>query len=524
MPYSNYQQFITELKDEIQVARIKAVLSVNAQLLQLYWQIGNSIISRQSIEGWGTKVIKRISADLKDAFPDMKGISERNLKYMRAFAEAYPSFVQDPLAQIQGENNDQKVQAILAQISWYHHITLLDKVKEEKIRIFYVEKTIANGWSRDVMVNQIESKLHLRQGRLQNNFHVTLPAITSDLTNELFKDPYKLDFLSLSEEINERQLEDALLSHISKFLLEMGKGFAFLERQAHLSINGKDYYIDLLFYHTKLHCHVILELKIGEFIPEYAGKMNFYLNAFDSANKVDGDGPSIGIILCKNKDKVTVEYALKDLNKPIGVAQYDLTRAIPEDLKAELPSIKDLEEELEKEIEIPQRPIDEKITKLQNMVEQLNNEEIKIELTPSITYALFTETLFDIRKKALRILDPVLNLFRNAMISYSIDGVASFLGATDLKAEFLHTTNVHEIGLRITLEGFKKGGVKSFNWFGDMKFFLGKFKYQVGPEQNNIWQEYLYHKIWTDEDIEQLAEKWAERIVEGVQYQIENIK
>ncbi len=525
--YSNYQAFFLRLKAQIQTARVKAVLSANKQMLELYWWIGNAIRTQQAAEGWGTKVIQKLSFDLKAEFPDLKGISERNLKYMRAFASAYPSFVQDTLAQSVDSSavvsNTEFVQVPLAQITWYHHITLLDKVKEEKHRYFYIEKIIENGWSRDVMVNQIDSGLHLRQGKLQHNFPSTLPASKSDLARELFKDPYRFDFFQLTQEASERDLEDALVSHIYKFLLEMGKGFAFMGKQVHLEKGGQDYYLDLLFYHTKLHCHVILELKIGDFKPEYAGKMNFYLSAFDEDYRTAEDGPTIGIILCKNKNKVTAEYALRDVNKPMGIAEYQFTAAIPADLKGELPSIEDLEVELEKELKIPKTLIDEKLDKLNNLVNHIGQQEIKEKLSVDRTRVIFNEVIFELKNKVEILLDPIFKMFSENIISYSINGRSSFLGSTDLEADLLTGHNIHELGLNIELNGFKKAGLKSFNSYSDLKFFLEKYKYQVGPSRQTIWQEHLYDKEWTTENLQILAQKWTESIIEEVHGSIERI-
>jgi len=297
-----------------------------------YWDIGRQILARQDKEGWGAKIIDRLAADLKKSFPDMKGFSSRNLKYMRKFAENYP---------------DRKfVQEVLAQITWYHNITLLEKVKIPIEREWYIHETIENGWSRDIMVIQIETGLYQRQGKGVSNFSRTLPSPQSDLARQTLKDPYIFDFLMLEKDAREREIENQLTYHITRFLLELGTGFAFVGRQYHLEISHKDYYIDLLFYHLKLKCYVIIELKAKEFKPEYAGKLNFYLSAVDDLLKTEDENPSIGIILCKTKDKVLAEYALRDITKPMGISEYQLTNAIPEKFKSSLPSIEDLESEL----------------------------------------------------------------------------------------------------------------------------------------------------------------------------------
>jgi len=331
-----YLQILDELKSKIRTAQTKAALSVNSQLVILYWEIGKTILERQNKEGWGAKVVQTLAMDLQDSFPQMKGLSDRNLKYMRKFAETYPDF--------------EFVQQVAAQLPWFHNVVLLDKVKTEKQRIWYAKKTIENGWSRNILVHQIESKLYERQAlgeNKTNNFSTTLPAPQSELVQEIIKDPYNFDFLTLTEKSQERDLEDGLMKNLTSFLLELGKGFAFVGQQYHLEIGEQDYYLDLLFYNTKLHCYVVFELKMGAFKPEYAGKVNFYLSAIDSLLKTEYDEPSIGIILCKSKNKIVAEYALRDMSKPIGVSEYNITQVLSEELKTTLPTIEELEQELE---------------------------------------------------------------------------------------------------------------------------------------------------------------------------------
>lgn len=300
-------------------------------MLVLYHHIGSEILTRQKQNEWGAKIIDRLSADLLKAFPEMKGFSIRNLKYMRRFAQEY--------------ENSQFVQEVLAQLTWYHHITLLEKIPDQEICIFYIENAIKYGWSRNVMVMQIETQLHKRQSKAISNFDQKLELSQSDLANQTLKDPYIFDFLSIGKEAKEREVEKALIVHIEKFLLELGEGFAFVGRQYHLEVGDQDFYIDLLFYHLKLRCFVVIELKDGDFKPEYAGKINFYLSAVDDLIKHPDDNPSIGLILCKNKNNILAEYALKNMTKPIGLAQYQLTKSLPENLKTALPTIEELEEE-----------------------------------------------------------------------------------------------------------------------------------------------------------------------------------
>jgi len=328
----NYKEFLKEVKSKIQYAQTKAVIAVNQELLYLYWDIGNEIISRQEKANWGDSVITQLSKDLKQEFPNMKGFSKTNLKYMRSFAKEYPSF--------------QFGQQPVDQIGWSHNLLLIQKVKDVKERFWYAQKAVEHGWSRSMMVHHIERKLYEREGKAITNFENTLPSPQSDLAQQSLKDPYIFDFLTLSSDAKEKDLEDALMKHITNFLLELGAGFAFVGRQYSLSIGKEDYYIDLLFYHLKFRAYIVIDLKIGKFKPADAGQINFYLSAVDDILKTENDNPSIGVVLCKDKENVVVEYALKDISKPIGISEYKLSDAIPENLKSSLPTIKDLEREL----------------------------------------------------------------------------------------------------------------------------------------------------------------------------------
>jgi predicted nuclease of restriction endonuclease-like (RecB) superfamily len=328
----DYADFLQSLKSRIATAQTKAALAVNRELVLLYWNIGREILERQKKQGWGAKVVDQLSKDLRSAFPEMKGFSRANLLYMRRFAETY--------------QDEKFVQQAAGQIPWFPNCKILDKVNSHNEREFYIRKTIENGWSRDVLVWQIESRLFERQGKAVTNFELTLPKPQSDLANQLLKDPYNFDFLTLHDEAVERDLEHALISNIQKFLLELGVGFAFVGSQYHIEVGGQDFYIDLLFYHLQLRCFVVIELKTVEFKPEFAGKMNFYLSAVDDLVKHVADEPSIGLILCKTKNAFIAEYALRDLRKPIGVSEIQILQALPENLKGSLPTIEELEKGL----------------------------------------------------------------------------------------------------------------------------------------------------------------------------------
>jgi len=323
-----YAVLLQNLKQEISTSRIRAHLSVNKEMIHLYWRIGNQILERQKEEGWGSKVIENISKDLRKEFPEMTGLSARNLKYMRKFADEYKDRV--------------IVQEVLAQITWYHNIALLDKLNDYDERLWYSNETAKNGWSRNVMVAQIQTGLYKRHGKSINNFQSTLPSPQSDLAASIIKDPYNLEFLDIQGKFHERELEEKLIDHIRKFLLELGQGFAFIGNQYHIELEGEDYYLDLLFYHVKLKCYVVIELKTGKFKPEYAGKLNFYLNLMDKRVKDKSDNPTIGLILCEEKRSITVEYAIEGINKPMGVSQFKLTEQLPEQLKQYLPTAEEL--------------------------------------------------------------------------------------------------------------------------------------------------------------------------------------
>ncbi|KVH67483.1 hypothetical protein WL40_15995 [Burkholderia ubonensis] len=328
----DYRSWLTDLKQRVEHARQRAAASANRELVTLYWQIGRDILERQQRRGWGAKVIDQLARDLKDAFPDMRGFSPRNLKYMRALAQAWPApeFVQQPAAQL----------------PWFHLCTLLDKVKDPADRDWYAGKSLEHGWSRNVLAMQIDTQAHTRAGSAVTNFDARLPPPQSDLAREALKDPYVFDFLGLTEDAQERDIEQALTRHITRFLLELGAGFAFVGRQYRLEVGGDEFFIDLLFYHLKLRCYVVVELKATPFRPDYAGQLNFYLSAVDAQLRAPEDQPTIGLLLCRERNRLVAEYALRGMANPMGVAEYQLLRQIPKSLESGLPSIDRIEAEL----------------------------------------------------------------------------------------------------------------------------------------------------------------------------------
>ncbi len=334
---SNYPTFIKDLKNRIASARLKAGLAVNRELILLYWHIGRQILDRQEKEGWGAKVIEQVSLDLRREFPDMKGLSIVNLHRMRQFASEY--------------QDTEIVSQLVTQLPWGHIQELMFKVKDIKIRKWYIHKTIENGWSRNVLVHQIGTKLHERQGQALTNFKDTLPASQSELAQQILKNPYNLEFLSVDDEAKERDIEKALIIKLKDFLIELGTGFAFLGNQYHVELEGQDFYMDLLFYHVKLKNYVVIELKNTTFKPEYAGKLNFYINLVDKRIKDEQDNPTIGLLLCKEKGNLIVEYAIEGISKPMGVSEYSITRTLPDELKDQLPGLEEISRRLDGHVE-----------------------------------------------------------------------------------------------------------------------------------------------------------------------------
>ena len=359
-----YKEWLKTVKSKIQSSQIKAAIAVNSALIEFYWDLGKMITDKQKESKWGNKLIEQLAKDLKAEFPGMSGFSRTNLYYVQRFYQRFNSFeiITKIVPQVGGQlenvivpqlgaqNSPQNILQFLKQLPWGHIKILISKIKNDKECLFYILETISNNWSRDVLELQIKSNLYKRQGKAITNFKTTLPEPQSDLANQTIKDPYVFDFMTLTKPYVEKDIENQLMTHITNFLLELGKGFAFIGRQYHLEIADNDYYIDLLFYHVKLKCYVVIELKNTKFIPEYAGKMNFYLSAVDSTIKDENDNPTIGIMLCRDKNNIEAEFALRDINKPMGVSEFTFTELIPENLKSSLPTIEEIENKLKNEI------------------------------------------------------------------------------------------------------------------------------------------------------------------------------
>jgi predicted nuclease of restriction endonuclease-like (RecB) superfamily len=518
---TNYSKILLLLKEKIQQSRLKTILHANAGMIATYWIIGDIIASQEAENGWGGKTVDKLARDLKNEFPDFNGLSPRNLRYMRDFAKAWPqlSFLQQEVASLE---SSAILQHPVAKLSWSQNIRLLS-LKNPEERLYYANMSLQNGWNRDVLSLQIESQLFTRKGKLSNNFANTLPPKDSDLAHELFKDPYNLGFFELTEKAQEKDLENALIQHMAQFLLEMGKGFAFLGRQVHCEVDGKDYYIDLLLYHTKLHRHIVIELKIGEFKAEYAGKMNLYLSAIDSREVVEGDQPSIGLILCKSKSSVTVEYALRDLNKPIGVAELALkfTRDLPISFKSDLPSIEDLELELSKEITVSASPVQEKLGAIKAMLSKLDRKAVTEHKNGMAVLKIF-EMVRLLERKISEQLQSTMSLFLNHWIAPTIN-TANQKGITLDKMKESLSENTQSVGIYVCLEGLIDAGEKNFDLHDSISFKLEKNKVGVINTGTSYWSEKSYNDLWTEDELDKITERFCLIILGRIEQEINKI-
>lgn len=532
---NSYSATLRTLKEKIKQARLRSSISVNKELLSVFWEIGNVVLQQQKTEGWGTKVIDRLANDLKSEFPDMQGFSSRNIKYMRAFAEAYPHFsiVQEPLAQINKSFQKSKIakttlitQWPLEQLTWYHHITLLDKIKDLKTRYFYMQKTIENGWSRNVMVAQIESTLHKRQGNAINNFETTLTPPQSDLAKEALKSPYVFDFLNMSETIQEKDLEKGLIQHFEKFMLELGRGFALMGRQYKLVVKGDEFFLDLIFYNHQLRCFIVFELKVGDFKSDYAGQLNFYINAVDEQLKGADDAPTIGVLLCKTPNETVVKYSLHGIKSPMGVAEYQLAEALPKHLKSEIPSIAELEAEIDKEYKILQKPVDEKLNKLKELIKGLKEGEVNESWTPENMLIVLNKVVFPLKKSILNELEKkeIISYFKDLEIIIWTDSNGH---KTDKEAKdyFKKYKGANEYRIEICLNGFKQAGTKAFNAKKEVHIKLSQYKYTIGLERNesNHFITKLYDQLLNKKEVELIVDKFSESLLDYINGQIERI-
>lgn len=522
----NYGLILQQLKDKIKIAQTRAILAVNNELLKTYWEIGDIIQKQENKVNWGSKVIDKLSADLKGEFPEMKGLSPRNLRYMRDFAVAYPDFpiLQQPAAKLESAVNhlDIILQQAAAKLPWGHHQLILTKVKTSEERNFYIHKAVENGWSRSILEHHIGNKLYQAQGAGTNNFRNTLPIYQSDLANQIFKDPYNLDFILIGEKARERDLENALLTHITKFLLELGDGFAFMGRQKLLGVAGREYYIDLLFYHTKLRRHVVIELKIGEFEPEYVGKMNLYLGLADDQLKGEHDQPAIGLILCKTKNKVIAEYALRDTTKPIGIAEYKIAEMLPEDIKGELPSIEEIEASLDEKMSGGETPVANKLKKLLAKISDIKEEQVEVGKNDESVLKIIESFIVPLKKKIEDDLECELSpLFDQKKITLFFDS-QEFKPDLEMPELLVQNSDFQHIIISVRFLGLKKMGLKAFNTFLDLYIYLGQYKYSISFERyaKKSFLEKLYHQGVSKEELDNISDLLKERLIDTIEEQM----
>lgn len=534
---NNYQQWLAQLKEKIRTSQLNAALKVNAELLSLYWEIGRELNNKQDNAGWGDKIITQLAADLKLEFPEMKGFSRSNIFNITKWYRFYSASIhlvqqpvglsQDPVEKAGAQIVQQAVgllPAMLAQVPWGHHILIITKTQTQQEATFYLQQTAVNNWSRAVLQHQIESGLYKRKGNAITNFEHTLTKTQSDLARETLRNPYIFDFLGLTEDVQERELEKALILHMKKFMLELGRGFAYVGNQYNLNVEGDDFFLDLLFYNYHLHCFVVFELKVGEFKPEFAGKLNFYINTVNDQIKGKEDKPTIGVLLCKTPNETVVKYSLQGIDAPMGVSEYELTMALPNQLRGDMPTIEELEQEVDKEIEALRKPIDEKKSRLKDILEKIKGEEVKkVKDKEGILY-LFDEVIWKIKEKTEIILAAEMKLFTHSYISRLVNDTANLhFTSADLEADINRDKHIRRVGLSTYFDGFKKAGTNAFGIHKELFFELEQYKYKVGERQDLIWQEYLYHHKWTEEELLALAEKWSETILDEIQRRLEQI-
>jgi predicted nuclease of restriction endonuclease-like (RecB) superfamily len=516
-----YGEVLLTLKEKIKTAQQRAILAVNNELLIVYWEIGSAIARQEQQVGWGGKTVDKLASDLKAEFPEMKGLSPRNLRYMRDFAVAYPVFLQQAAANSQQPDNENStiLQQLAAKLPWGHHQVLLTKLKNVEERAFYIQKAVENGWSRSILEHHIESGLHKTQGALINNFGSTLSAYQSELTQQVFKDPYNFDFIMLSQQAKERDLEDALMNHVTKVMLELGAGFAFMGRQKRFEAGGREFFVDLLFYHTKLRRHVIIELKIGEFEPEYVSKMNLYLGLADDQLRGEYDEPAIGLILCKTNNKIVAEYALRDTAKPIGIAAYKIAEKLPEDIKGELPSIEEFEQELQKELDEHKTPTRKKLEALKEKIATLQKEEVKTPATPELLLSIHNQSLKPLFITLIEKLDELKDAFLSTSYYFSGPNNLTSMEAMDKywsSEQFLNQYS--EQYFQYSFSGFKKGGIDSFSV--SVMFYYVRSTYWYGFKLINQKEEIIrkmYTQQLSNEDINLICDTVMEKLIDQIE-------
>lgn len=528
---SNYSSVVTALKERIRNARQRAILSVNKELTLLYWEIGEMIITLQGTQGWGAKVIQQLSFDLKTEFPDFKGLSERNLKYMATFARRFPQFGQQPAAQIETKENQLVAirQQLAAQLPWGHLQVLLDKVIDEAKVDFYLAKCVENGWSRSILSEQIKSNLYDRQGAAITNFSDRITHAHSDLAQQTFKNPYLFDFISLGEEARELDVERALIKHLKDFMLELGRGFAYVGRQKNINVQGDDFFLDLLFYNYTMHCFVVFELKVSDFKPEFAGKLNFYVNAINQQLKGPDDKPTIGVLLCKTPNETVVRYSLQGIESPIGVADYQLAKALPAQLTGEIPTVEELETEIDKEYEELKSPSEKKWEALKQKMAELNKPKVEVPVTNELLRQLVDQSLKPLFEKLLE----RLAVFHSEFTSYEYfwcgpNNITDLVQATNTWKDDGYLKANKDLYFNYKLNGLKAVGTDTFDvvmqlhcqlhnpyWYG---FYL------MNKNNNQVFLRKLYTEQLTNEEVNMICKTIYSEVVDDIARRLEYIE
>lgn len=550
LPDKNYGQILANLKERIRQARQRTILLANAELINVYWEIGKAILLQELEDGWGAKTVERFAADLKAEFTDMTGFSVRNLRYMRDFAKSYPGFpilqppvaklektrttktkskiLQPAVAKLNGTQDYQIVQTELTQIPWTHHTIILDKCKTKEERIFYIQKTIVNGWSKSILSIQIQSELYKRQGKAITNFENTLPVLQGDLATETLKNPYLLEFIELQEVMQERDLERALIQHLKDFMLELGRGFTFAGRQKNIIVDGDDFYLDLLFFNYILNCFVVIELKVGDFKPEYAGKLNFYVNTVNEQLKLEHHNPTIGVLLCKTPNKTVVEYSLKTINSPIGVADYEFAKALPKKFKGTIPSIKELEQEIEKEYQELKTPAQKRFEALKEKLETLNEKSIQEVATTESLNKIFDDSLIPLFTKLIQRMEVFKDMFVSS--NYEWHGNPNIKELNELERDWKNEKflmNNFQLYFIYQLYGNRKVGVEAFGSGFQLNFLYETYWYGFSISNSNNQKpiiKKLYHEQLSNEEINLIVETIFEFVINDIERHLERIE
>ena len=523
-----YPHLLSFLKDRVRAAKQRAILSVNKELLSIYWLIGKTIEEQQKIDGWGSKVIEQLSKDLSSEFPDMKGFSSRNLKYMRKFATTYP-IVQPLVAQLQEDNFQtlEFMQPVVAQIPWTHHTIILDKCKTEEERLFYISKTAEQGWSKNILYSQIETQLYKRQGQAISNFSEILPPNRVAEVSNMIKNPYVFDFLNIREDMQERDLERALIEQVKKFMLELGKGFAFVGNQYNIKVENDDYYLDLLFFNIPLNCYVVFELKIGNFLPEYIGKLNFYVNAVDGEVKLPNHNDTIGVLLCKTPNKTEIKYSLKNVNAPIGVSEYLLHNQLPSPMREELPTDEAINNALNGEWTKRFPLSEQKIMTLKSKLQQLKVKPLAETVNEINTQRLFTEFVLPLYQMiAEKLRQEFEDEFETIQMMIWAGGKGFYEGETEALKTYLDELHygVDSIRIDVRLKVFRRAGKYAFDVYGDLEMLFHRNSYAVTNGYNGaIILENLYSEFPSREEQLHTTDTFISGIVEHIDKKLSEV-